>query len=128
PNGLRIRGTLDVQVLKKTLEEVVCRHESLRTRFVAVSGKLQQVIEDKVTIDLPVPDLTCIPCEQEREAEAMRLAREEAQTPFNLSQAPLFRGKLLRLDALDHVLLFTMHHIVSDAWSTAVLIEEVSAL
>jgi hypothetical protein len=128
PGGLRVRGNLDVQVLKKCLEEIAHRHETLRTRFVAIGGEPQQVIEDEVTIQLPVLDLTFITGEQEREAEAVRLAREEAQTPFNLGQAPLFRGKLLRLGALDHVLLFTMHHIISDAWSAGILVEEVSVL
>ncbi len=126
--ALRIRGELDVQVLKRTLEEVAIRHETLRTRFVAVGGELQQVIEDQVNVHLPLLDLTYAVAEEDREAEAMRVAREEAQHAFNLQQAPLFRGKLLRLGALHHVLLFTMHHIISDAWSIGVLIEEVSVL
>jgi len=128
PSALRIRGDLDVEVLKKTLEEVARRHETLRTRFVAVRGEPQQVIEDQVNVQLPVLDLTYVVGEKERETAATRLARAEAQQPFNLQQAPLFRGKLLRLGALNHVLLFTMHHIISDAWSTGVLIEEVSVL
>jgi amino acid adenylation domain-containing protein len=127
-SALRVRGKLDVEVLGRTLQEVARRHETLRTLFVAVGGEPQQVIEDQITVQLPVLDLTGVAGDEEREAEAMRLAREEAQTPFNLKQAPLFRGKLLRLDALNHVLLFTMHHIISDAWSIGVLIEEVSVL
>jgi amino acid adenylation domain-containing protein len=127
-SALRIRGNLDVEVLKRTLEEVARRHETLRTRFVAVSGELQQVIEDEVSVQVPVLDLTWLVRGEEREAEAMRLAQEEAQQPFNLTQAPLFRGKLLRLSALNHVLLFTMHHIISDAWSMGILVEEVSVL
>jgi amino acid adenylation domain-containing protein len=127
PSALRIRGKLDVEVLKRALEEVTRRHETLRTRFVTVSGELQQVIEDRVDVQLPV-NLICVVGDEEREVEAMRLARAEAQQPFDLQQAPLFRGKLLRLGALNHVLLFTMHHIISDAWSTGVLIEEVSVL
>jgi amino acid adenylation domain-containing protein len=128
PSALMIRGKLDVEVLRRTLEEVARRHETLRTRFVAVRGEPQQVIEDYVDICLPILDLTSIAGEQEREAEAMRLAREDAQQPFNLQQAPLFRVKLLRLGPLNHVLLLNMHHIISDAWSTGVLIEDVSAL
>ena len=128
PSALRIRGKLDVEVLTRTLEEVVRRHESLRTRFVAVGGEPQQVIEDQVNVQLPVLDLTGVAGEEEREAEARRLAREEAQQPFDLQQAPLMRGKLLRLGGPNHVLLFTMHHIISDAWSMGVLIEEVSIL
>ncbi|HLJ26306.1 MAG TPA: amino acid adenylation domain-containing protein [Candidatus Angelobacter sp.] len=128
PSALRIRGELDVEVLKRTVEEVVRRHETLRTRFVSVRGEPQQIIEDHVNIEMPVLDLTHVSREQEREAEAMRLAREEAMQSFNLQQAPLFRGKLLRLDELNHVLLLTMHHIISDGWSTGVLIQEVSVL
>ena len=128
PSAVRIRGGVDVEVLQKTLEEVVRRHETLRTRFAAVSGEPQQVIEEQVDVQLPVLDLTSITGEKEREAEALRLAQEEARKPFNLRQAPLLRGKLLRLEADNHVLLFTMHHIISDGWSAAVLIGEVTAL
>jgi len=128
PSALRIRGKLDLEVLERTLQEVARRHETLRTRFVAVGGEPQQVIEDQVHVQLPALDLTGVVGEEEREAEALRLAREEAQQPFDLQQAPLFRGKLLRLGALNHVLLFTVHHIISDAWSIGVLIEEVSVL
>jgi amino acid adenylation domain-containing protein len=128
PSALRVRGELDLEILKRTVEEVARRHETLRTRFVTVRGVPQQVIEDQVEIQLPLVDLTLLTAEEEREAEAMRLAREEAQQPFDLQHAPLFRGKLLRLNALNHVLLLTMHHIISDAWSIGVLIEEVSLL
>src|SRR5216684_2759793 len=128
PGALRVRGKLDAEVLERTLQEVARRHETLRTRFVTVGGEPHQVIEDQINVQLQVLDLTDIAEEKEREAEAMRLVQEEARTPFNLKQAPLFRGKLLRLDALNHVLLFTMHHIISDAWSMGVLIEEVSVL
>ncbi|MBZ5490384.1 MAG: amino acid adenylation domain-containing protein [Acidobacteriia bacterium] len=128
PGALRIRGKLDVDVLEKALQEIARRHETLRTRFVAVRGEPQQVIEDQVNVRLQILDLTGIAGEEEREAEAMRLAREEAQQPFDLQQAPLMRGKLLWLGGLNHVLLFTMHHIISDAWSMGVLIGEVSVL
>jgi amino acid adenylation domain-containing protein len=128
PSALRIRGQLDAKILERTLEEVVRRHETLRTRFVSVHGEPQQVIEERVNVQLPVVDLTSIPDEEQREAEATRLAQAEAREPFNLKQAPLMRGKLLRLGELNHVLLFTMHHIISDAWSMGVLIEEVSVL
>jgi amino acid adenylation domain-containing protein len=128
PSALRVRGDLDADVLKTALTEIVRRHETLRTRFVAVHGEPQQVVDEHVDLHLVVLDLTLLPAAEQREAEGMRLAREEAQTPFDLKQAPLFRAKLLRLGPRDHVLLFTMHHIVSDGWSVGVLIEEVSVL
>jgi amino acid adenylation domain-containing protein len=126
--ALQIQGKLDIEVLRQALEEIARRHETLRTRFVVVRGDLQQVIEDQVNVRLPVLDLSAIAGEREREAEAMQVAQKESQWAFDLQQAPLFRGKLLRLSPLDHVLLFTMHHIISDAWSIGILIEEVSIL
>src|SRR5579863_7561679 len=128
PGALRIRGELNVEVLERTLQEVVQRHETLRTRFVAVRGEPQQVIEDYIQVQLPVLDLTVMVEEEEREAEALRHAQEEAQEPFNLQEAPLFRARLLRLGEQDHVLLFTLHHIISDAWSAGVLVGEVGIL
>jgi amino acid adenylation domain-containing protein len=128
PVAVRVQGPLDLESLERTLQEIVRRHETLRTRFVAAGGEPQQVIEDQVNVQLPLLDLTCVAGENEREEEAMRRAQEEAQQPFDFRQAPLFRVKLMRLDTHDHVLLFTMHHIISDAWSTGVLIEEVSVL
>lgn len=128
PSALRIRGDLDVEVLKSVVAEIVRRHETLRTRFVALRGEPQQVIQKQVKIELPVIDLTSVTGEQQRETEAMRLALEESQQPFDFQQAPLMRGKLLRLSAEEHVLLFTMHHIISDAWSVGVLVEEVTVL
>jgi amino acid adenylation domain-containing protein len=128
PSALRIRGELSVEVLERTLQELTRRHETLRTRFIAVGGQPQQVIEGEVKVELPVLDLTGIVEEEKREAEAMRQALEEAQRPFDLQQTPLFRAKLLRLGGQNHVLLFTMHHIISDAWSIGVLVGEVSAL
>lgn len=128
PYALRIRGDFNIEVLKRALEEVVRRHETLRTHFVVAAGEPQQVIEEQVTVQLPVVDLSGVTVDADREAEALRLAREEAQQPFDLQQAPLFRGKLLRLGVANYVLLFTMHHIISDAWSIGVLIEEVSVL
>jgi len=127
PSALRVRGELKIELLERTVKEIVRRHETLRTRFVAVRGEPQQVIEDQVSVQLPLLDLTCVD-EGEREAEAIRLAREEARQPFDLQQAPLIRVKALRLRVQEHVLLFTMHHIIADAWSAGVLVEEVSVL
>lgn len=127
-SGLQIRGILDPQVLRRTLAEIVRRHESLRTYFIAVCGEPKQVIEDHGEIHLSFVDLSLQTETDDVEAEARKLAEKEARQPFDLGKAPLLRAKLLRIGAQDHVLLFTMHHIISDAWSITVLAQEVSVL
>jgi amino acid adenylation domain-containing protein/FkbM family methyltransferase len=125
--GVRLTGELNIEALERTLSEVVRRHEVLRTSFSTLAGELRQVIGAAVRIALPIEDLSYLPVE-EREQEAKRLAGEEAREPFDLSRGPLLRARLLRLAANDHVLLVSMHHIVSDGWSTGILMREVSAL
>jgi len=127
PDGVRIAGPLDAESLARTVREVVRRHESLRTRFVNLDGEPQQIIDASISVELPVTDLSYLP-ELEREAEARRLALEEARQPFDLARGPLFRVELLRLASQEHVLVFNMHHIVSDQWSVGVLVSEVSAI
>ena len=125
PGALRLRGSLDIGALEQSLNEIIRRHESLRTTFSMVDGEPVQVIAPPVELSLSVVDLRDHP-EGEREEEAQRLANEEARRPFDLAQGPLFRSKLLRLGEDDHVLLLTMHHIVSDGWSMGVLHRELS--
>ncbi|MGC1376637.1 MAG: amino acid adenylation domain-containing protein [Anaerolineales bacterium] len=127
PGALRLVGELDETALRRTLNEIVRRHESLRTRFVAVDGAPAQVIADRLELALPVVDLTHLVV-AEREARAMQLAQDEAQTPFDLAAGPLVRAGLIRLDVTEHIVLFTMHHIVSDGWSIGVLVGEVAAI
>jgi len=127
PRPIRITGPLNSDALQKSLNQIVSRHESLRTRFHTVDGQPVQLIEQSVNLPVETADLRLIP-EPQREVEARRLAAEEAVRPFDLTQVPLIRAKLLRLAAEDHVLLLTMHHIVSDAWSAAVFQQEFSAL
>jgi len=127
PAAVRITGPLDIPALHKCLGEIVNRHESLRTHFHAVGGQPQQFIEANAAMALQSFDLTAMEA-QEREPEAQRLAYEEARTPFDLQVAPLLRVRLLKLGAEDHVLVVTMHHIVSDAWSVSILIREVTEL
>src|SRR5215813_13196004 len=127
PGALRIRGRLDVAVLELSLNEIVRRHQALRTTFSIVEGQPVQVVSPSLRISLPVGDLTDRPA-TEREEEARRLAREEAQRPFDLARGPLLRVTLLRLGEQDHVLLLTMHHIVCDGWSMGVLYRELSLL
>ncbi|WP_445299506.1 amino acid adenylation domain-containing protein [Microcoleus sp. B3-A4] len=127
PNALRLKGSLNVTALEQSLSEIVRRHEALRTTFSAVNGQPIQVIHPAVTLLLPIVDLRKLP-ETEREAEAQRLAAEEAQRPFDLVNEQLFRVKLLHLGQEEYCLLLTMHHIVSDGWSLGVFMRELTAL
>ena len=127
PLAVTLSGHLDVSALERTLTEVVRRHEVLRTRFVEVNGEPVQVIEESAPLHLPVTDLGEF-IEAEREAEVWRLAQAEASTAFDLSRGPLLRVQLLRLGETEHVVLLTLHHIITDGWSTGVLIKEVATL
>ena len=127
PAAVRLTGRLNFAAFKQSLNEIVERHESLRTTFSAIEGKAIQVVAPELSIPLPLIDLTDLPRE-ERETEALRLATEEAQAPFDLTRGPLLRVHLLRIDEQNHIVIFTMHHIISDGWSMGVLIREVITL
>ncbi|HEX6036828.1 non-ribosomal peptide synthetase, partial [Longimicrobium sp.] len=127
PRAVRLSGALDVSALERALTEIVRRHETLRTRFPSVGGEPAQVIETAAPMGIAVEDLSHLPAD-EREAEARRMAADEARAPFDLARGPLLRARLLRLAEDDHALLFTLHHAVSDGWSTGILVREVSAL
>ena len=127
PLAVRLSGELKVLALEQTLNEIIRRHEVLRTSFAVVDEQPVQVIAPAVSLSLTVQELTSLP-EPEREAEVMRLVEAEAHQPFELSQGPLLRVKLWRLSESEHVVLLTMHHIITDGWSLGVLIKEVAAL
>ncbi|HEX7240375.1 MAG TPA: amino acid adenylation domain-containing protein, partial [Longimicrobiaceae bacterium] len=127
PAALRLHGRLDTAALRKSLSEVVRRHESLRTVLGVADGEPVQVIREAAAVALPVVDLRVLPVEA-RERETLRLAGEEAARPFDLAAGPLLRSSLLRLDEEEWALLFTLHHVVSDGWSMEVLVREASAL
>jgi amino acid adenylation domain-containing protein len=127
PVAMRLGGVLDEAAMERSLSEIVRRHEALRTTFAEVDGSPVQVIAPFGAFALAVGDLSGL-SEADREAAARRRAAEEAGRPFDLSAGPLFRAVLLRLGAEDHVLLLSMHHIVSDGWSMGVLFRELSAL
>ncbi|HZI03336.1 MAG TPA: condensation domain-containing protein, partial [Archangium sp.] len=124
---VQLEGTLDVSALERGFQELARRHESLRTTFRATEKQPVQVIHSEAVLPLPVIDLGELP-QAEREAQVRRLAYEEAQRPFDLIRGPMLRLKLLELEDTRHVLLLTMHHIVSDGWSMGILIREVGAL
>jgi amino acid adenylation domain-containing protein len=121
--AIRLNFPLDVHALHRAYNEIVRRHEALRTRFITVDGHPVQVIEPSLTIPLPVIDLRTLP-QPDRDAEARRLATEEARRPFDLSTGPLIRTTLVQLADADYVLLVAMHHIVADGWSLHILSRE----
>jgi amino acid adenylation domain-containing protein len=128
PRAIRLKGNLNQRALADSLQEIVRRHESQRTTFkTAEDGQPAQIIADSLALAVPVVDLSAKPPE-ERESDAREIAAREARTPFDLERGPLLRTTLLKLAGDDHVLLLTMHHIVSDAWSAAVFMEELGAL
>jgi amino acid adenylation domain-containing protein len=127
PFALRLSGQLNVAALESSLNEVICRHEVLRTNFTKVSGQPVQVIASTLKLKLLKVDLQNLPfCE--REVEAQRLATTEAQRPFDLEREPLVRALLLQLDETEYVFLLTVHHIIFDGWSTGVFYGELAAL
>ena len=127
PIATRLQGPLNTYALERSLNEIVRRHEPLRTTFRAVAQQPVQSIAPASTVPLPAVDLhDLLPAQ--REAEARRLAAKEAQRPFDLSHDLPLRAHLLRLADEDHVLLLTMHHICSDGWSMNVLVREMVAL
>ena len=127
PSALRLKGSLDIAALEQSLNEIVRRHESLRTTFAAVDGEPLQLIAPALRMSVPITDLTHHSA-SDREHEAQRLATEQAREPFDLSQGPLLRVLLLCLGQDDHVLVLSMHHIVSDGWSRGVFYHELSML
>jgi amino acid adenylation domain-containing protein/non-ribosomal peptide synthase protein (TIGR01720 family) len=127
PTGVRIKGEMNVSALSLSIDEIVARHESLRTSFLMTDGEPVQVIAANLSGILRFVDLTEVAA-GEREAIALQLAKMDASRPFDLAGGPVLRATLFRLDKQEHIALLTMHHIVSDGWSTGVLISELSAL
>jgi len=124
PWSLRIEGALNVSALEKSLNEIIQRHEVLRTTFAWKDETPVQVVRPR-TLTLPILNLSGL---EYPEQQAEELARAEASMPLDLERGPLFRAQLLRLNPQLHVLLLTMHHIIFDGWSRRILIQELSAL
>jgi non-ribosomal peptide synthetase component F/thioesterase domain-containing protein len=123
PIALQLEGPLNVEIFHQALQAVVRRHEALRTSFAWIDEEVRQVISPGVQFDIQLEDLMVLPKDQRQE----RLLQEmtaEARLPVRLAKAPIFRAKLLRLDAEDHALLITLHHIICDGWANGVLIRE----
>jgi amino acid adenylation domain-containing protein len=127
PGAVRLTGHLNFQALQKTLSEITQRHEVLRTTFKSSNGTPVQVINKEANLTINVVDLQHLPHVQQ-ETQVQNLASAEATTPFDLSTGPLLRVTLLKLSASESVVLFTMHHIISDGWSMGLFIQEISIL
>ena len=127
PGAIRLTGPLSADALEWALTEIVRRHESLRTTFVHDGNILQQIVTPAHARPLETVELSDLPPD-ERESEAIRLAVDDARTPFDLAVGPLFRTRLLRINECEHILLLNMHHIVTDGWSMGVLTRELSAM
>ncbi|MDT7807858.1 MAG: hypothetical protein QOJ70_1671, partial [Acidobacteriota bacterium] len=127
PLMVHMSGALDTEVLQPVLNEIIRRHETLRTTFINVNGEPAQIIGPPFQVGLNITELQHLPF-AEREAEMHRLLEEESRRPFNLADGPLLRAGLLRIAEDEHVLLLTVHHIVSDGWSMDVLMREMATL
>ncbi|MBR7214993.1 amino acid adenylation domain-containing protein [Pseudomonas sp. B2021] len=127
PGALHLRGELDEDALRHSFQQLIQRHEALRTRFYERDGQAFQRVEATADFELPIIDLSDLP-NTEREARAQRVREDQARSPFDLEKGPLLRVTLVRLDDEEHQLLVTLHHIIADGWSLNILIDEFSRL
>jgi amino acid adenylation domain-containing protein/FkbH-like protein len=125
PSAVRLTGALNREALQYALTTVVARHEALRTRFVMMDGCPAQVIDAPKEVALPVANL-CHLAKPEREAQAAKLLETESRRPFDLSKDPMLRALLVQADSEKHLLLVTIHHIATDAWSMNIFFRELA--
>ena len=124
---VHVKRVLNTQVLTRSLNALLQRHDALRTTFQVIEGQPLQVIVPSLSIPLPVIDLQTLP-EAQRKTEALRLATEETQRSFDLTEGPLVRANLLQLGAEEHVLLLSVHRIICDGWSMGACLRELTSL
>ncbi|MHC0066354.1 amino acid adenylation domain-containing protein [Nostoc sp. UIC 10890] len=127
PAAVRLQGQLHIKALQQSFNEIIRRHEALRTNFQAKEGQPVAIISSETSLTLPIFDISELST-NEQEAQVRQLALAEAQQPFDLKNDLLLRVKLIRLSEAEYVVLFTMHHIVSDGWSIGVLVRELVTL
>jgi amino acid adenylation domain-containing protein/non-ribosomal peptide synthase protein (TIGR01720 family) len=127
PIAVRLRGPLSIPILENALNEVVRRHESLRTTFVTVDGQPMQIVAPELRVRISVVELRVEPIDS-NETVIQERVQEDAGHPFDLINGPLFRTILLAFSDSYHVLILTMHHLISDGWSVDILNRELSAL
>jgi len=127
PGALHLRGELDEDALRHSFQQLIQRHEALRTRFCERDGQAFQRVEATADFELPTIDLSDLP-NAVREARAQEVREDQARSPFDLETGPLLRVTLVRLGDEEHQLLVTLHHIIADGWSLNILIDEFSRL
>src|SRR6185503_4349952 len=125
--GVELSGPLNVSVLQRSIAEILRRHEALRTTFAVIDDRPVQVINKSAVFKLPVHDLQELD-ESQRQLRVSAWAEKSARQRFDLTTGPLLRADLLRLGEIEHVLLLTIHHIISDGWSVGVFVRELAAL
>jgi non-ribosomal peptide synthetase component F/thioesterase domain-containing protein len=123
----KLTGPLDAPVLLRVFDEIVRRHEILRATFTEIDGNPAQIIAPSIRLKLPLKDLRSL-SRADRETEMDRLCLEEATRSFDLKKGPLVRIGLLRMEDEEHILMFTLHHIVADGWSIGLVMEELQKL
>ncbi|MDQ0418693.1 amino acid adenylation domain-containing protein [Croceifilum oryzae] len=127
PVAYRICGDLQIPALHKALCEMVQRHESLRTTFITIGDHPVQFIAQEEKVELPLEDLSSVPAGEREKTLQMGLTKE-SRIPFRLDKAPLMRSKLFKMDTEEYVLFINMHHIITDAWSGVLFLEELGIL
>ncbi|HLO50179.1 MAG TPA: amino acid adenylation domain-containing protein [Kamptonema sp.] len=125
--AIQLKGALNIPALERSLNEIIKRHESLRTTFKMMEGQPLQIISPSLTIKLPIVNLSDVPLSEQKK-QIQLIANQQSQSPFDLAQGPLLRWMLLQTCQQDYVLLVTMHHIIYDGWSYGILMRELAAL
>jgi amino acid adenylation domain-containing protein len=126
-NAVEISRAVDPALFQRCLNEIIRRHEALRTVFKAIDGEPIQLVLPELTVELPLLDLRSLRA-QDRRAESVRLATEEACKPFDLAHAPLLRSSLIQVGDQEFIFLLTMHHIIADGWSIGLFYDELTEL
>jgi amino acid adenylation domain-containing protein len=125
PMAIKIKGDLNFESFKKSIADIINRHESLRTNFLATEGKPHQVVSANVRSDCSMVDLTHLPFSKRNET-ALQLAFTETESPFKLEKDSLLRVRVYKIDSNEHIILIVMHHVISDGWSFGVFCKELS--
>ncbi|MEO0852485.1 MAG: condensation domain-containing protein, partial [Cyanobacteria bacterium J06648_11] len=127
PMGLRMKGRLDVEALRRSFAEIVRRQDILRTTFFSDRGQPLQVIHESMPLAVPLIDLQELPA-SDRQVEVERLTAADIRQPYDLERGPLLRATLLRSAPEEHTLLLSIHHTITDGWSRGVLLRELADL